>query len=227
MPGFYITNCDPVLPVNQTTVPCVQEQMCIDGFNVYRNTRDQFMNDKLFFQDENHAIVLDGVILNKEELLHQWGKETMVDLVKAMIKEKPQEFYRDFRGMFSGALYFVDEKRWIIFADHIANRAVFYYWDDCRLIVGSQLNYITDTMKYDNMERKVDKNGLCQFLSYGCFMDDSTIIQGVKRILPGEYISIQAGKLSRHAYYHLRSRKIQKLLMRKPLLCWMKSSVRL
>lgn len=211
MPGFYITNCDPVLPVNQTAAPCIREQMEIDSFTVCRNTRDQFLDDKLFAQDETHVLVLEGVILNKKELLSRFGVENLQDAVKIMVRKDPETFYQEFRGMFSGAVYFLEEKRWLIFADHIGNRAVFYYWDGKQLIVGSQLNYITDTMKHNDMKREVDENGLCQFLSFGCFMDDSTYVRGVKRILPGDYISIQDGQLSCHTYYHLPEKENPKI----------------
>ena len=203
MPGFYITNCKPVLPVNQTSAPCVRERMEIHGFTVCRNTRDQFLEDKLFVQDETHVLVLEGVILNKKELLSRFGVQSLLDAVKHMIQKDPDSFYQAFRGMFSGAVYFVKEKRWVIFADHIANRAVFYYWDGQRMIVGSQLNYVTDTMKHNGIRRTVDHNGVRQFLSYGCFMDDSTLMQEVKRILPGDYICIQEDTLSSHTYYRL------------------------
>lgn len=69
MPGFYITNCAPIPPANDTTAKCVQEQMQLDAFTICRNTRDQFLDDKLFYQDEAYIIVLEGVILNKKELL--------------------------------------------------------------------------------------------------------------------------------------------------------------
>lgn len=204
MPGFYITNCDPTIPVNHANARCVQDQMELDGYTIYRNTRDQFLDDKLFFYNNKLAVVLEGVILNKAELLERYRTDTLENAVVSMINENPRGFYNDFRGMFSGAVFFANTKQWIVFADHIANRAVFYYVDEVgRFIAGSQLNYITDTMRANNLDRTLDENGVRQFLSYGCFMDDSTCLTKVKRILPGDYILFHAGKVSTHTYYRL------------------------
>lgn len=201
MPGFYITNCAPIQPANDTTAKCVQEQMQLDAFTICRNTRDQFLDDKLFYQDEAYIIVLEGVILNKKELLERFGVTNLIEAVKVMISREPECFFRDFRGMFSGAVYYAAEKKWIIFADHIGNRGVFYFYDGAKLIVGSQLKDVVGTMKHNAIKRIPDENGLRQFLTYGAYMDESTCVEGVKRILPGDYIRIQNGQLTCFTYY--------------------------
>lgn len=208
MPGFFITNCLPATPTNFTSAPCVQERMEMDGYVVYRNTRNQFMLDKLFYCDKKIMVVLEGVILNKTELIKSYGVETFEAYSRIAIRENPNKFFESFRGMFSGAVYFAEQKKWIVFADQIGNKAVFYYADkNGRFIVGSQLNYVTDAMRANSLGRSLDPNGARQLLSYGSFLDDSTCLSEVKRILPGDGISFQAGVLDTFTYYRLPERE--------------------
>lgn len=204
MPGFYITNCKPVLPENVPEADCIREQMQVDEFFVCRNTRRQFLNDKLFYQNEKYAVILEGVILNKRELMEKYTMDSYEKLVEFLIDRDPQGFCEEFRGMFSGAVYHKQTKKWTVFSDHIGNRLVLYYVKDGKVIIGSQLNYITDTMKANALERKLSRVGAEQFISYGCFLDESTWVEDVKRILPSDAIRIQDGTVSVYTYHTFR-----------------------
>lgn len=204
MPGFYITNCTPVLPENAPEADCIREQMQVDEFFVCRNTRRQFLKDKLFYQNEKYAVILEGVLLNKRELLEKYAMDSYEKLVESLIEKDPQGFCREFRGMFSGAVYHKASKEWMIFSDQVGNRLVLYYVKDGKVIIGSQMNYIVDTMKANALERKPCRVGTEQFLNYGCFMDESTWVEDVKRILPGDAILVRDGELKIHTYHFFR-----------------------
>lgn len=204
MPGFYITNCKPVLPENVPEADCIREQMQVDEFFVCRNTRRQFLNDKLFYQNEKYAVILEGVILNKRELMEKYTMDSYEKLVEFLIDQDPQGFCEEFRGMFSGAVYHKQTKKWTVFSDHIGNRLVLYYVKDGKVIIGSQLNYITDTMKANALERKLSRVGAEQFISYGCFLDEHSWLEDVKRILPSDAIWIQNGNVSVYTYHTFR-----------------------
>ena len=204
MPGFYITNCKPVLPENVPEADCIREQMQVDEFFVCRNTRRQFLNDKLFYQNEKYAVILEGVILNKWELMEKYTMDSYEKLVEFLIDQDPQGFCEEFRGMFSGAVYHKQTKKWTVFSDHIGNRLVLYYVKDGKVIIGSQLNYITDTMKANALERKLSRVGAEQFISYGCFLDEHSWLEDVKRILPSDAIWIQNGSVSVYTYHTFR-----------------------
>lgn len=202
MPGFYITNCKPVKLQKNENAPCIIEEMQIDEYYVCRNTREQFLEDKLFCQDEEHAVILESVIFNKKELMETYGESTLLGLVKKMMLEAPETFYDAFRGMFAGAVYDKKKKKWIVFSDHIGNKLVLYYIKNGNLIIGSQLNYIADTMRANNIERKLDKNAAHQFFDFGCFMDDSSWIADVKRVLPSDYIKCDKETFSVQTYHY-------------------------
>ena len=201
MPGFYITNCTPVLPENMPGTDCIREQMQVDEFFVCRNTRRQFLKDKLFYQNEKYAVILEGVLLNKGELMETYAADSYEKLVEALIEKDPQGFCKEFRGMFSGAVYHKASKEWMVFSDQVGNRMVLYYVKDGKVIIGSQMNYIVDTMKANALERRGDVNGSKQFLLYGSFMDNSTWLADVKRVLPCDAVKISAEGAASYTYH--------------------------
>ncbi|WP_405595421.1 hypothetical protein ACI3DN_09180 [Sellimonas catena] len=55
--------------VNQTE--CIIQKLENVDFVILRNTLKKFLEDKLFFQDEDHIIITEGILLNKKDLLTQ------------------------------------------------------------------------------------------------------------------------------------------------------------
>ncbi|MEG2929607.1 MAG: asparagine synthase-related protein [Oscillospiraceae bacterium] len=201
MPGFSINNFnEPIKLNNYDDSRCVQDQMDYKNYYIARNTLNKFMEDKLFFQNDENIVILEGVIFNKADMMHQF--ESWEAAMLSTIKKKSDEFFLDFRGMFSGAIYDKKKNEWIIFTDQLGEKAVFYYIEDGRIIVGSQLNYVTDTMKKLNIARTIDEKAFEAFMMYGNFIDDRTGIESVMRLYPGEYIKISdKGECQVCSYY--------------------------
>lgn len=70
--------------------------------SVYNHMVIKFEQDKIFEEDDDFIVVLDGVILNKINLdkRHDWY-QTIISLYI----EKGDTFFNDFRGSFSGILH--------------------------------------------------------------------------------------------------------------------------
>ncbi len=201
MPGFYITNIKPTEIKNEVSTPHIKECMQVDNFYICRNTREQFLDDKIFFQDENLVIIIEGVIFNKHLLIKKYGSTDFISSVKQMISKNPKDFYSEFRGMFSGAVYNKSKQEWIVFVDQICNRPVYYYFDQKNLIISSQINHISETMALNNILRMPDEESLKIFLAYGCYMDERTCLLNLNRILPGDYICVKNNQLSVCTYH--------------------------
>ena len=64
MPGFYITNCSAPLSANAAfdSFCCISESTQVDGYAIWRNTRNQFLDDKIFYQNDDYMIVMEMCI---------------------------------------------------------------------------------------------------------------------------------------------------------------------
>lgn len=206
MPGFFITNTEKV-PVlrNYDDNRCFQGELKYGTWVVRWNALDKFREDKIFKESEDAIIVLDGVILNKQELIKKYKQDSWFETICFMY-HRSEIFFSEFRGCFSGAYYDKEKDKWIFFADQIGNHLLLFYYDGVCLGVGGQLNYIGDWMQRNNISKKVSKFWENDFFSYGYMLDVYTIIEGVERVFPGCYLkySSKHKQFEKIQYYHVK-----------------------
>ncbi|MDU6483423.1 MAG: hypothetical protein E6538_15690, partial [Paeniclostridium sordellii] len=190
MPGFCISNVsDKLILKNYNDSNCIQDNLDFNKWYIKRNVLKKFLDDKVFFENDRIIVIIDGIILNKKILMEKYKCSNLVELIEVIAK-KNRAFFEQFEGSFSGAIYYKDIKEWYIFTSPLGEKAIFYYQRDNKYIIGSQLNYITDTLKANNISISLNENALNQFMAYGYYLDDSTCIKGISRLYPGDYIRI-------------------------------------
>lgn len=204
MPGFFITNTSkcPEL-VNYDDSRCIKGEFKCREWTVKWNVLDKFIDDKVFINNNLYLVVIDGVVLNKRNLIHKYGQIDWNDTIIFMIRRNCK-FFEEFRGCFSGAVYIKEEDRWIIFADQIGNRLVLSYSKGNCIAFGSQLNYFSDWMKLNNIEREINDDWKNDFFSFGYMLDVHTIIQNVNRLFPGDYIECLENRIEEKEYYRIK-----------------------
>ena len=165
------------------------------------------MQDKVFCQNERYILILEGVILNKQELCNKY-KGTWEEAVIKMYEQSGVTFMKELRGSFSGAVYDKRKELWLLYVDPISTKPLYYYMDENGVFAcGTQINYVTDTMKANGIRREADEHGLSCVLVYGNFMDECTGVKKVKRLFPGDYLVIRGGNLEKRTYYQLSPHK--------------------
>lgn len=189
MPGFLISNFVKQSDlVNYDSSRCIQDRIQYGVWTIKRNTLDKFTDDKLLLECDRYIIVIEGVIYNKIELIDQYGEKNWEDAILIMIRQNPFSFFEFFEGPFSGAVYFKEFYKWMVFTGPLGEKAIFYYYDKDYFLAGSQLNYISDSLRINSIPRKPDVEGINIFLGYGYYLDDRTCLKEVKRLYPGNYI---------------------------------------
>lgn len=202
MPGFFITNIknDNYELKNYCDRKLYKESLENEDFIIKRTSLDSFRDDKIFIEDESYIVITEGVIYNTSELNTKYCCESFKDTLIHLIESK-EKFFEEFRGTFSGAVYYKKNNKWVIFTDHLGSHAVYYYNDKDKFIVGSQLNYVTDYMKLNNITTQEDLHGIHCMLDWGYLIDKSTAVSGVSRLYPGEYLEINNTSLEAKLYY--------------------------
>lgn len=208
MPGFYVSNIRKNFElVNKINDMCVKDDLSNDKFIIKRNTIDKFMDDKCFVDSEKYIIILEGVIFNKKEIMDKTGYDSWKDyLIDAV--EKDRCFFAEFRGSFSGGMYIKSEKKWIFYTNQIGDKAVFYYAVGGRFCVASQVNYILEAMREENLKRTLDNSAVYNMLTFGFMEQNQTYLQEIKRLLAGTYLEIdEHGNTSVHTYHRFTHMK--------------------
>lgn len=173
-----------------------QDTFCIN------NMIHKFEKDKIFIEDEDCIAILDGVILNKKDYSdsNDWFKT-----IKKLYHSEGDAFFKVFRGCFSGAFFDKSLGKWIIFSDQLGQKFIYYYFDGKRFCISSMMDEIYRTLRNNKIHYTIDVNAAYMLLSYGFMLDNYTLCQEIRKIQPGNYITISNGVLEEHNYYKLKN----------------------
>ena len=206
MPGFFLCS-EP----NDTVLNDRYPEKCVSGKldmresgTVLRRTLNKFMDDKAFFVSDRIAVVTEGYLLNKHELFATYKVSTVASLVEAMIYkdgELCEDFFKDFRGCFSGAVYIRNENRWIVYTNQIGDNPVFYYCRNGIFAAGSQVNYLLDFCKGNELLLTYNECAAYQMMTFAFMAGDDTYANEIRRLHGGDYLVFHDGQLEVKTYH--------------------------
>jgi asparagine synthase (glutamine-hydrolysing) len=201
MPGFAFLYNTSSKFTNKPNLVC--DQIIDHNFQLYRFTLNKFLNDKLFLQDTNGIIVIEGVILNKLKLIKTYDNAAWSDVVWKLYQDYGSDFFKIFRGSFSGLLYDKSKSKWIIFTDHLATKRLYYYQKDQVFVISSEIRDIYDYLRQENIESRLNINAAYMLLSYGFMLENNTLCEDIKKLMPGTFLAIQDGHSEMKQYHKL------------------------
>ena len=191
MPGFIIHIGKDHFPfAPETRQKLVVEKINGFGFSVERRVVNKFMNDRLFVEDDEFVIVVEGVVLNNNQLMERYAAKDWKHCVVEMYRRYGNIFFNEFRGSFSGALYDKKADKWIVYTDHIGDKQVFYSKTPDGFLFGSEIGFLVDTRKKNGLPVSMDKTGCYMSLTHGFCFDDRTLIGEVHKLIAGHYYEL-------------------------------------
>lgn len=207
MSAFISTN----LPADKTFLTNLnyKEVHSVDKLIFAQKEKRTFDPDMFFGAINNIFMIFNGVMLNRAELsedYHEDSTETIGALIPKMYTIEP-EFFNQFRGSFSGALYDSSQKKCIIYTNHYGDNAIFYYKNGNIWAAASDLKDLMALLKANNQRLTLDEKAVQYMLTYGYMADDTTYINEVKRLLPGNYLEITGDEIIDRVYYEVKRDK--------------------
>jgi len=186
--GWLITNYTKIIELNN--------QMNADiikycDFTIIRSHNGRFINDTIFDETEEYIIVIDGMVFNKSDLIKESGKswyETVLELYKI----SPQSLPSKLRGSFSGLIIDKQTKSIFAFTNHIGDSGVFYSVDEKenKFVISTNFGWISEILTSNRVTYALCDNAVKYMCTFGFMLDNSTFIDKIHRLLPGEYISL-------------------------------------
>lgn len=173
-----------------------------DNYQVERRVVNKFMNDRLFADLDDYLVVVEGVVLNNHELEKQYKTSSWLDCVVEMYKTNGDDFFKEFRGSFSGLFYDKKQDKWLIYTNHIGDKQVFLYRiADNDYIFASEIGFIVNTLKTNGISVSLDKTGAYFALTHGFVIEDKTLVQGVSKLVAGTYYKLEKGDITEITYH--------------------------
>nr|WP_253197774.1 asparagine synthase-related protein [Clostridium gasigenes] len=176
-----------------------------DNFLIYKEFNKKFTNEKIFKEDDELLIVIDGVILNDKELKNKYVATDNFSLIKNMYKSLGINLVDSLRGNFYGIIYDKKKNVWSVFTNHLGNKPLYYFFDKSKgsLVVSSDLFDLVKSLRELGIRANIDEIGAYYMLTFGYMIADTTLIKDVKRIEPGTILTLEDKKINLNQYYFL------------------------
>jgi asparagine synthase (glutamine-hydrolysing) len=164
--------------------------------------------------DGRYVLVFNGEIYNyqqlKKQLDYPYRTGTDTEVILAAYAKWGAGCLEHLNGMFAFALFDREEKKVLIARDRLGIKPLYYYTNQGMLAFSSELRPL---LQSGLVSKKVDRQALEDYLRYQTVHAPATIVEGVKMLMPGNFMRIDlAGGVpewSMHSWWKADSTKYQ------------------
>lgn len=168
------------------------------------HTGDQPMSN----EDGSVWVVYNGEIYNFEELRrelvakgHRFKSTTDTEVIVHLYEEMGDRCVTRMRGMFAFALWDDRRKHLLLARDRVGVKPLYYARTGRSLVFGSEIKAL---LVDPDVEREVSARAVDRFLTYFYLPGSETLFEQVHKLLPGHYLTVDAGKVEIRQYWDLR-----------------------
>ena len=162
--------------------------------------------DTIFRFEEGKICLLDGVILNKKELLDEKQERIWQTLFEKLALQ--EDFPSVLSRCFNGIIYDRDKNKFTVYTNHVGDRPVYYYFDKSKMLIASNYNYMLKVLKYNNIFLSVNQMAAKYMVTYGYMLEDVTFCKEIHRLLPGTKLNIKGNNVEEYElirYYQVNN----------------------
>lgn len=153
-------------------------------------------------EDGRYVIVFNGEIYNfkeiKEKLDFPFRTSSDTEVVLAAYLKWGVNCLHQFNGMFAFALWDSEKHELFIARDREGIKPLYYFDNNRNFAFSSEIRSL---MECPFVDRKLDVDGLVDYLRYNTVHAPRTIIEGVRMLLPGHYIKLSADEYVSKKYW--------------------------
>ncbi|MED4635287.1 hypothetical protein P9443_20650 [Peribacillus frigoritolerans] len=181
-----------------------------DNFHFENRVNKKFQNDKIFYENEEYIIITDGILLNSKQLINRYKSKNLVETIIKMYECKGEQFFNEIRGSYSCIIFDKKFEKWLIFTDQLGDKKVYFSEVSEGYIIGSRVNDIASVLKANKNPLTLSEDSSLFMLTFGFMIDDNTMVNQIKRLLPGHYLKIENNDLSIIKYFQFDNEPIIK-----------------
>ncbi len=161
--------------------------------------------------DGDTTIVFNGEIYNHLELRrelealgHTFVSHCDTETVLHAFLQWDTDCFSRLRGMFAVALWTDSERRLVLARDRIGIKPLYIAERRGDLFFGSELKAI---LIHPEIERNLSMDGLDCYLSLNYVPAPWTLVEGIEKVLPGQWVEWRNGRVQREAYWTLPAQR--------------------
>ncbi len=157
--------------------------------------------------DTGNWVVYNGEIYNFREVRRkleanglQFHTQCDTEVILKSYAQWGENCLHEFRGMFAFAIWNARRHTLFLARDPMGIKPLYYCQSDQFLMFSSEVRTLLET---GLIPRRIDSTGLSSYLAFGSVYDPYTLIEGVKALTPGCYLTWHAGELKQVEYWKL------------------------
>lgn len=152
--------------------------------------------DDFHLQTDHFDFLLEGVLLNRKKLLHEYALKDFETLIRELYTQKKQDLIREFEGEIRGFIFDKTQKKLFVFTNITSTQRIFYGKFDHEVYVDTSLVRLNETLKKANIPVTPELSSLYELLSLECILENKTVIENIFKVLDGHYLEIDVEELS-------------------------------
>lgn len=159
-------------------------------------------------EDGSVWVVFNGEIYNFRELRaelegrgHRFKSATDTEVIVHMYEEMGDQCVTRFRGMFAFALWDERRQHLLLARDRVGIKPLYYADTGKSLVFASEIKSL---LADPTVGREVSPSAIDRFLTYYYLPGNETLFEGIRKLEPGHYLTVDGGRISIHQYWDLR-----------------------
>jgi len=158
-------------------------------------------------EDGDTVLAFNGEIYNNTELReelrslgHFFRTQCDTETVLHAFLEWDLDCFSHLRGMFALAFWTQSQNRLVLARDRMGIKPLYFYRRGINLYFGSELKAL---FVHPEIERRIDAEGLHYFTSLNYVPSPHTLVEGIEKLVPGNWLEWCAGRTRTQAYWKL------------------------
>lgn len=158
-------------------------------------------------ETNRYTIIYNGEVYNTQELLSkhaiktdQFKSHSDTEAILALFKVKGVSIFNELNGFFGIAIYDKENNSLVIARDKFGIKPLYFYADNEQLLFASELKALIPL----GIPLDIDKVALNLYLHLNYVPAPLTMLQGSKKLEPGQYLEIKDNNFSIHNFFDLK-----------------------
>ena len=164
-------------------------------------------NQPILSEDGDFGIAFNGEIYNHlelraelEKLGHRFESHSDTETVLRSFIQWDKDCFSRLRGMFAVALWRKSQKRIVLARDRMGIKPLYFTHLGEDLFFGSELKAL---FVHPEIERRLSLQGLDCYLALNYVPSPWTLVEGIEKVPPGEWLEWNDGRVSTGSYWRL------------------------
>ncbi|OQX95490.1 asparagine synthase (glutamine-hydrolyzing) [candidate division KSB1 bacterium 4572_119] len=158
-------------------------------------------NGTELWHDTKNTVLFSGNAFNSEDIIGtSTKKETLAESLFNLYLEKKGAIFNEINGNYVLSFWQSEKQEMALARDHLGIEPLYYYWNEEKLIFASSIKAI---LRHPDVKSEISFKSLYTYLLFNYNPASETLIKGIKKLRPGQFLRFAKEKLSIERYWYL------------------------